>query len=218
MSNSPKNIIKNWMDYVTTMENLHRRASEFYFNRSLTVRTISLLTVIAVGILNFADIESSYFKFFTGTTNILSAFALMCIKDAKWDEYSYKFKNSCQAYLKIKKLIELHVLMVKINKEEVMEEVIPEIASLLSKVEIDGVQLPEHLKKELKQSYMFHDIYNYDTSIEYINQEPIEVFSTSDEFNDDSTVISEELSATNKINKRKLSTIPDNKFNDISEN
>lgn len=196
MSNKPETIVVKWLDHVIVMENLHNQAYNYYNNKSCACIIGTMTVLIITGIYGLLDFHSYHMATILSIINIFTAFILAYSKCMNWTKLSLEHHHNVTAYIKVRKLIELHIVMVTVDKEETMCDMIPEIASLLTKIEAENIRLPDHLKPEIiNKQIIKQDTSAVNTPIS--DHKPIEIFTDQ-----------------SKINKQ----VPVIKFMDISDN
>lgn len=197
MSNNLEAIVTKWLDHIIIMENLHNQAHIYYNNKNIRCVTYIMFVLIITGIYGLIEFHSYYITMIISIINIFTAFILSYSKYMNWTKSSLDHQHNVTAYIKVRKLIELHIIMVTVDKNETMCDMIPEIASLLTKIESENIRLPDHLKPKIIKEQIIIDQDTPNKNIFTSEIEPIEIFT-------------DQL----KINKQ----TPELKLQDISDN
>lgn len=190
MSNNPEIIVDKWLKRINTMEKLHYQAYDYYNNKSLYCLYVIMIILIFTGIYGLLNIYFYFINVFFSILNIMIAFILAYNKFMNWESLAMEHHLKVKSYIKIKNLIELNIVMVSVDREQTMCDMIPEIASLLTKIESEHLRLPEHLKPDIaitQPNIKEESMSNYDN--------PIEVFNNQSEIKESSLIAIEDISA-----------------------
>ena len=170
MSNKPETIVSKWLDHITTMEQLHNQAYDYHNSKSFYCLCGTMIVLIISGIYGLINVHFYYVTVLLSIVNIFTVFVLAYSKCMDWDRLALDHQHNVKAYIKVRKLIELHIIMVSIDKEETMYDMIPEIASLLTKIESENIRLPDHLKPKINHIQpIIEPITDYNKHIEIFN-------------------------------------------------
>jgi|SaaInlStandDraft_5_1057022.scaffolds.fasta_scaffold37212_4 hypothetical protein len=148
MNNKSANIIKDWHSHVSNMVDLYEEACEYYSHKKTIYNFLIFSSLSVSSILNFSkyNIDTCYIS---GSLNILSITTIVFIEYLQWKTKIIKYESDAISYSKIKKLIEMHIIMIEMGHDQTYDNVILEIANLLSKVETNVTLLPHFLKNKI---------------------------------------------------------------------
>jgi hypothetical protein len=148
-------LLKIWYNKANIMERLHREAYQFYSSKDaqITIPTIIISSIAgSISFLSLGFNNPTYFSIVSGCLNITSTIMSSTKEYFAWNNKCFQHNNSANSYLKIKNLIEIQLSLHKLGLNVSYEKMIPEIGSLINKVDNDSPPLPLHIESKIPPS------------------------------------------------------------------
>lgn len=148
-------LLKIWYNKANTMEKLHREAYQDYSSKDaqITIPTIIISSIAgSISFLSLGFNNPTYFSIVSGCLNITSTIMSSTKEYFAWNNKCFQHNNSANSYLKIKNLIEIQLSLHKLGLNVSYEKMIPEIGSLINKVDNDSPPLPLHIACKIPPS------------------------------------------------------------------
>jgi hypothetical protein len=148
-------LLKIWYNKANTMEKLHREAYQFYSSKDaqITIPTIVISSIAgSISFLSLGFKNPIYFSIISGSLNIVSTIMSSTKEYFAWNNKFFQHNNAANSYLKIKNLIEIQLSLHKLGLNVSYEKMIPEIGSLINKVDNDAPPLPIHIAAKIPPS------------------------------------------------------------------
>ena len=148
-------LLKIWYNKANTMEKLHREAYQDYSSKDaqITIPTIIISSIAgSISFLSLGFNNPTYFSIVSGCLNITSTIMSSTKEYFAWNNKCFQHNNSANSYLKIKNLIEIQLSLHKLGLNVSYEKMIPEIGSLINKVDNDSPPLPLHIECKIPPS------------------------------------------------------------------
>ena len=148
-------LLKIWYNKANTMEKLHREAYQFYSSKDaqITIPTIVISSIAgSISFLSLGFKDPIYFSIISGSLNIVSTIMSSTKEYFAWNNKFFQHNNAANSYLKIKNLIEIQLSLHKLGLNVSYEKMIPEIGSLINKVDNDAPPLPIHIAAKIPPS------------------------------------------------------------------
>jgi len=148
-------LLKIWYNKANIMERLHREAYQFYSSKDaqITIPTIIISSIAgSISFLSLGFNNPTYFSIVSGCLNITSTIMSSTKEYFAWNNKCFQHNNSANSYLKIKNLIEIQLSLHKLGLNVSYEKMIPEIGSLINKVDNESPPLPLHIESKIPPS------------------------------------------------------------------
>ena len=148
-------LLKIWYNKANLMEKLHREAYQFYSSKDaqITIPTIIISSIAgSISFLSLGFKNQIYFSIISGSLNIISTIMSSTKEYFAWNNKFFQHNNAANSYLKIKNLIEIQLSLHKLGLNVSYEKMIPEIGSLINKVDNDAPPLPIHIAAKIPPS------------------------------------------------------------------
>ena len=148
-------LLKIWYNKANLMEKLHREAYQFYSSKDaqITIPTIIISSIAgSISFLSLGFKNQIYFSIISGSLNIVSTIMSSTKEYFAWNNKFFQHNNAANSYLKIKNLIEIQLSLHKLGLNVPYKKMIPEIGSLINKVENDVPPLPTHIAAKIPPS------------------------------------------------------------------
>jgi hypothetical protein len=148
-------LLKIWYNKANIMERLHREAYQFYSSKDaqITIPTIIISSIAgSISFLSLGFDNPTYFSIVSGCLNITSTIMSSTKEYFAWNNKCFQHNNSANSYLKIKNLIEIQLSLHKLGLNVSYEKMIPEIGSLINKVDNESPPLPLHIESKIPPS------------------------------------------------------------------
>ena len=148
-------LLKIWYNKANIMERLHREAYQFYSSKDaqITIPTIIISSIAgSISFLSLGFNNPTYFSIVSGCLNITSTIMSSTKEYFSWNNKCFQHNNSANSYLKIKNLIEIQLSLHKLGLNVSYEKMIPEIGSLINKVDNESPPLPLHIESKIPPS------------------------------------------------------------------
>ena len=148
-------LLKIWYNKANLMEKLHREAYQFYSSKDaqITIPTIIISSIAgSISFLSLGFKDPIYFSIISGSLNIVSTIMSSTKEYFAWNNKFFQHNNAANSYLKIKNLIEIQLSLHKLGLNVSYEKMIPEIGSLINKVDNDAPPLPIHIAAKIPPS------------------------------------------------------------------
>lgn len=157
MKHKGDELLKTWYNKAEQMEFLHREAFQYYYKKDAAITIPSIIITSIAACISFLSIglytRNIYFGLISGTLNIISTIMASTKQYFNWNHKSYQHNNSSVAYLKIKNLIEIQLSLHKLGLNMPYEKMIPEIGSIITKVDNESPPLPSHISCKISPSH-----------------------------------------------------------------
>jgi len=148
MKGAADDLLKIWYNKAHKLEELHREAAEYYYLKDIRFVIPTIISIGVAGSISFISLgfkESKYFAITTGCLNLFSSIGLITKEYFSYTNKRFQHNTSSNAYLKIKNLIEIQLNLNKLGMNIPYEKMIPDIGTLINKVDNDAPILPPHL-------------------------------------------------------------------------
>jgi hypothetical protein len=198
MTKKAHELLRSWFNKADALEKLHREAS-YYYSKKDSYITIPIIIISSLaGSISFISISSTENNYvlplLSGSLNICATIMSSTKEYFGWNKKYYDHNNAASAYLKLKNLIEIQLALHKLGLNIPYEKMIPEIGSLVNKIDNDAEPLPGYLSDK----YIIASTDNIDVIVD-TNTEEKDISSIlekkilnqldniEDEFNNDSS-------------------------------
>ena len=141
-------LLKIWYNKSNKMEELHREAASYYYSKDTQLIIPTIIGVGIAGSISFFSLgfdDAKYFGITTGCLNLISSIMLISKEYFSYTNKRFQHTSASNSYLKIKNLIEIQLNLNKLGMNIPYEKMIPDIGTLLNKVDNDAPILPHHL-------------------------------------------------------------------------
>lgn len=216
MKKKADELLNIWYHKAQEMEKLHCEAYHYYNNNDAFITIPTIIISSIAGSINFVSVGfcnekyNIYYNLVAGCLNVLATIMASIKQYFSWNSKYYKHNATSIAYLKIKNLIEIQLSLHKLGLNVPYEKMIPEIGSLITKIDNEAPPLPSHIasKISISKSISMELILGSDTDDKEIsttseNQIIDEYSNINTEFNhnirmDNDTDLSIDLNENNK--------------------
>lgn len=148
MKGAADDLLKIWYNKAHKLEELHREASEHYYLKDTKFIIPTIIAISIAGSISFLSLgfnDTKYFAIGTGCLNLFSSVGLITKEYFAYTNKRFQHTASSNAYLKIKNLIEIQLNLNKLGMNIPYEKMIPDIGTLINKVDNDAPILPPHI-------------------------------------------------------------------------
>jgi hypothetical protein len=152
MKGAADDLLKIWYNKAHKMEELHRQASEHYYLNDIRFIIPTIISIGIAGSISFLSLgfkDTEYFAITTGCLNLISSIGLISKEYLGYTNKRFQHTSSSNAYLKIKNLIEIQLNLNKLGMNIPYEKMIPDIGTLINKVDNEAPILPPHMISQI---------------------------------------------------------------------
>ena len=158
MKKKADELLNIWYHKAHEMEKLHCEAYHYYNNNDAFITIPTIIISSIAGSINFISVGfcnknyNIYYSLVAGCLNVLATIMASIKQYFSWNSKYYKHNATSIAYLKVKNLIEIQLSLHKLGLNIPYEKMIPEIGSLITKIDNEAPPLPSHIASKIPVS------------------------------------------------------------------
>jgi len=158
MKKKADELLNIWYHKAHEMEKLHSEAYHYYNNNDAFITIPTIIISSIAGSINFVSVGfcntkyNMYYSLGAGCLNVLATIMASIRPYFSWNSKYYKHNATSIAYLKVKNLIEIQLSLHKLGLNLPYAKMIPEIGSLITKIDNEAPPLPPHIVSKISIS------------------------------------------------------------------
>lgn len=154
MSKHADELLKEWHNKASNLEDAHSKASAFYQKKDAYIAIPSIIISALSGSLSFTTTglpndTKNIILYLTGALNVINTIIGSIKEYFSWGKKQYDHGTAALSYQKLKNHIEIQLALHKMGLDIPYETIISETGNLITKIDNESPQLPRHIRDNL---------------------------------------------------------------------